>query len=59
MLSVAYRLRKLDQKLRRFVGLASDPQARRPVDLLLDERLSLMFERDCGYRVNDRRKLRA
>lgn len=57
MKPVAYRIAVVDDQLRRFTGLATDPQAREPVNRLLDFRLALMFERDRGFRMTDRRRL--
>lgn len=57
MTSVRQRIRLVDKELLRFVGLASDPQARKTVDDLLDQRLTLMQERDQGYRFRDNRRV--
>ena len=55
-MAVKQRIRLVDKELLRFVGLAADPQAREPVDRLLDRRLDLMLERDRGFRMTDRRR---
>lgn len=56
MMPVKHRIRLVDKELLRFVGLAGDPQAKDPMNQLLDRRLDLMQERDRGFRMTDRRR---
>jgi hypothetical protein len=51
-------IRWLDRQLLKTVGLMTDPQARRLADGLLDRRLTLMSDRDRGFRTSDRRRVR-
>lgn len=56
--TVREEIRSLDRLLVRLVGLMNDPQTRVLADQLLDKRLLLMMQRDRGFAVNDRRRVR-
>lgn len=54
MASVKRQIQLIDRELLKFVGLATDPQARPLANRLLDHRLELMQERD-GQAMASRR----
>jgi hypothetical protein len=56
--TVREEIRYLDRLLLKLVGLTNDPQAGELADQLLDKRLLLMDQRDHGFAVNDRRRVR-
>lgn len=50
------RIARLDRQLRRLVGQLSNPLVLWEVDSLLDQRLTLMAQRDQGYTVREGRR---
>lgn len=50
------RIARLDRQLRRLVGQLSNPLVLWEVDSLLDQRLTLMAQRDQGYTVRESRR---
>jgi hypothetical protein len=56
--TVREEIRYVDRLLLKLVGLINDPQALKVADGLLDRRLILMDQRDHGYAVTDRCRVR-
>lgn len=55
--TIKEQIRDLDRQLMAFVGLATDPQASKPMNSLLDQRFELMVIRDRGFRMIDHRRV--
>jgi hypothetical protein len=56
--SVLEEIQRIDRQMRKCVGLMNDPQARELANRMLDQRLLLMADRDGGFQVTDRRRVR-